>query len=251
MLAAMRSMKPALSESYKSTLKNVLLSFADNIRSTHDISLISKKYSLFCPLIGKNYFDSNEVVIFGQATNGWCPNWFIKDIPKQAEIIVSESIGYSTADDGKCPLEWVNEQWNESCLFRSFFWNVIYKLVKTKYNRADSDWNNIICWSNLIKIAPSDSGNPNYEEIQAQLIDCSILFRKELDDLRPKNVLVITNLEKWAEPILRTAKIEVEKKAGNYIQAIGRHNNSKIIVTRRPYIGPHLPFVEELCKELV
>ena len=239
-----------LSKNYNTIFKNTLLSFADNIQKTQDNSLISKRYSLFYPSLGKEYLANRQLLVIGQATNGWCPKWFIKDIPVKADKIVSDSIDYSDEDEGKCPLEWINEKWSAYKLFRSFFWNVTYKLVKEKYNRTDTDWNNIIAWSNLMKIAPSDYGNPDSEERQAQLDNCAKLFRQELEDLKPKNVLIITNLDRWAEPILRLANIQTKEKKGNYIQAIGQHADTKIIVTRRPFIGRHRPFIDELCKEL-
>ncbi|MCB9174679.1 MAG: hypothetical protein H6589_08735 [Flavobacteriales bacterium] len=200
--------------------------------------------------MGKNFLIDRQLLVIGQATNGWKPKWFVKDIPAQTDKIVTDSIDYSSEEKGICPLEWINEKWSAYSLFRSFFWNVTYKLVKEKYNRSDKDWNNIIAWSNLMKIAPSDYGNPNSEERQAQMEGCAKLFIQELEDLKPKNVLIITNLDTWAEPILRLANIQIQEKKGNYIQAIGQHENTKIIVTRRPFIGRHRPFVEELSKEL-
>lgn len=239
-----------LTENYNTIFKDTLSSFANNIQKTEINSLISKEYSLFYPSLGKEYLTNRQLLVIGQATNGWCPKWFIKDIPSQLDRIVSSSIDYSSEENGKCPLEWINEKWSELRLFRSFFWNVTYKLVKEKYNRTDSDWHNIIAWSNLMKIAPSDYGNPDNEERQAQLDNCAQLFRQELDDLKPKNVLIITNLETWAEPILRLSKMKYEIKKGNCIQAIGQYADTKILITKRPFIGSHQPFVEELCKEL-
>lgn len=240
-----------LSETYNTLFKQTLSSFADNIKKSKEDTLIAKQYSLFYPSLGKNYFASRQLLVMGQATNGWEPKWYIKDVPSQSDNLVSVSINESSEEEGTCPLEWVNEKWNAYRLFRSFFWNVTYKLVKAKYNRSDSDWNNIIAWSNLMKIAPADYGNPNGEERQAQLDSCAKLFRQELEDLKPKNVLIITNLDRWAEPILRLANIQTEMKKGNYMEAVGQHADTKIIVTRRPFIGRHRPFVDELCKELI
>ncbi len=64
------------------------------------------------------------------------------------------------------------------------------------YNRTDENWNNIIAWRNLMKIAPADGGNPDADERQAQQQYAAKLFIKELDDLKPRNVLIMTNLKK-------------------------------------------------------
>ncbi len=239
-----------LSETYNTLFKQTVSSFADNIKQSKDDSLISKKYSSFYPSLGKSFLASRQLLVIGQATNGWHPKWFVKNIPSQTDKIVLDSIDFSGEENGKCPLEWINEKWGAYKLFRSFFWNVTYKLVKAKYNRTDTDWNNIIAWSNLMKIAPADYGNPNNEERQAQLDSCAKLFRQELEDLKPKNVLIITNLDVWAEPILRQASIKIKNVDGNYIQAIGQYEDTKIIVTRRPFFGRHKPFIDEIGNEL-
>jgi hypothetical protein len=60
------------------------------------------------------------------------------------------------------------------------------------YNRTDVNWNNIIAWSNLMKIAPADGGNPDADETETQQQYAAKLFIKELDDLKPRNVLIMT-----------------------------------------------------------
>src|SRR5438128_2361872 len=148
-----------LSKKYKELFSESLKSFAKNILATEVDWLIEKQFSLFYPSLGKNYSDKCELLVFGQATNGWTPKWFVHEVQKKSDKLVSESINYSSEDEGKCPLEWVNEDkyWN-SKLSHSFFWNVTYKLVKAHYNKTDENWNNIIAWSNLMKIAPADRG---------------------------------------------------------------------------------------------
>jgi hypothetical protein len=102
-----------------------------------------------------------------------------------------------------------------------------------------------------MKIAPTN-GNPNSWEMEAQVDKAANLFKQELDDLKPKNVLIITNLKTWARPILEKAKIEFYQVEGEYVEAIGNYNKTNIIVTKRPYIGgKHQPFVEEIRRHLV
>ncbi|MBS0647587.1 MAG: hypothetical protein JSR97_13505 [Verrucomicrobia bacterium] len=205
---------------------------------------------MFYPSVGKAFHVNRNLLVIGQAANGWNPKWFVKNIPSQADRIIGDSIENSSEENGECPLEWINKKWNSYKLFRSFFWNVTYKLVKETYNRTDTDWNNIIAWTNLMKISPADYGNPNNVERKAQSNNCAKLFMQELKDLKPKNVLIITNLDIWAEPILKQANIEIKNVDGNYIQATGHFSGSKIIVTRRPFFGRHQPFIKEVGNEL-
>jgi hypothetical protein len=240
-----------LSKTYTLLFNETLQNFANKIIATENDESKRKQFSLFYPSLGKNYLENRELLVVGQAANGWFPKWYVQEVEGNDGKIVTESIGYSTDEEGKCPLEWVNERWKEYNLSRSFFWNVTYKLVKSHYGKTDENWNNIIAWSNLMKIAPADRGNPNSEEIEAQVDGAARLFRQEIIDLDPKNVLVVTNLKTWAKPILEKAEIQFQRVDGQYAEAIGCYNKSKIIVTRRPFLGgKHQPFIDEISKLL-
>jgi hypothetical protein len=239
-----------LTEKYNGLFTEILQSFAKNILATEDNELIEKKFCLFYPTIGEDYLDRHELLVIGQATKGWSPEFFVHDVQMNCDKLVAESIDFSIGDEGKCPLEWVNERWAELKFSHSFFWNVTYKLVKAHYNKTDKNWNNIIAWSNLMKIAPIQ-GNPNSWEMEAQINNAAILFKQELDDLKPKNVLIITNLKTWARPILEKAKIEFQQVDGEYAEAIANYNGTNIIVTKRPYFGgKHQLFIDEMKRFL-
>jgi hypothetical protein len=239
-----------LSNDYSQILKDMLISFADQVNKGGEKLYINKAYSLFCPTIGLHYSDNCELLVYGQATNGWANEWTIKNIETDCDKIVKESLEYSTEKTGVCPLEWVNEQWTFYKLYRSFFWNVTYKLVQKYYGKTDDNWTHIIAWSNLMKIAPAKEGNPDDFEYEAQLEHGAKLFRQELLDLKPKNVIVITNLS-WIEPILKKLNISFEKADGVYTEAICKFNNSNIIITKRPFVGKHQPFIDEIANLLV
>lgn len=240
-----------LTETYNGLFIGTLQNFAKNILATKDNDLIEKQFCLFYPTLGKNYLDKRELLVIGQATRGWSPEFRVHDVKTNYNKLVAESIDFSSGEEGRCPLEWVNEKWEECNFSNSFFWNVTYKLVKAHYSKTDENRNNSIAWSNLMKIAPT-YGNPNSWEMEAQVDNAANLFKQELDDLKPKNVLIITNLKTWARPILEKAKIEFHQVNGEYAEAIGNYNRTKIIVTKRLYIGGrHQPFVDEISSLLV
>jgi hypothetical protein len=81
-----------------------------------------------------------------------------------------------------------------------------------------------------MKIAPVNGANPNQEEINAQIEYAFRLFKKEMDDLAPKNVLVMTNFKKWAEPVLTGAEIQYKLINGHFVEALGDYGGSRIIV---------------------
>jgi len=228
-----------------------LTSFAENIRKVNRDNS-EKEYSLFYPVLGKDFIKERSLLIVGQATNGWNPNFSVLNVlPDNIDTLVSEALNYSKEEEGKCALDWINNDWSKYKLYRSFFWNVTYKVVQEHYGRGDRDWNNIIAWSNLMKIAPTEGGNPDYAEREAQLESCSRLFQQEINDLKPKNVVIMTNLETWAAPVLDRAGIIMQRKSDECVEAVGMFHGTKIIVTKRLYVAKHRPFVDSICAELV
>ena len=245
-----------LSYFYLEAYQNLLKDYTNNLKSSGDKYYDEKKYTLFYPIIGKDYNKDRELLVVGQATSNWNAennSWNSKASAKDFSNIISKSREWSKAEiDNECPLEWVNSEWEKWKLYRSAFWNLTYNLVKETYNITDENWNNIIAYRNLMKISPSPKGNPNEDEKSFQLKCSAELFKMELEELRPKNCLIITNFKNWAEPIFNEAKIKFKIENGVYVQATADYKNTNIIVTQRPFhnIKPE-PFINDVSKYLV
>lgn len=211
-----------------------------------------KEYTAFYPMIGKEYTQGKHLLVVGQAVNEWLPSGFtIGDDEHVLDAHIKLAFEESQAEGEECPLNWVNTNWTKSGLFRSFFWNVTYKLVKQKYGKTDKDWNEVIAWTNLMKIAPQKGWNPDDEEIKAQEYAAE-LFIEELNCLQPQNVILFTNLETWAKPIFEKAGIHYEARSSDFIVATATYGNSKIIVTKRTKMGlNHQHCIDELMKEML
>ena len=243
-----------LTTTYNKLFAQAVDTFSVNIIMKRGESAYDEKFTLFYPLIGKDFHLNKDLLIYGQATNGWSSKFTVGDVRNKLDEIIKHSISESQEEGSNCSLEWINEHWTnkEYNLFRSFFRNVTYKSVKSFYNRTDANWNNIIAWSNLMKIAPVNGGNPNQEEINAQIEYASKLFKKEIEDLAPKNVLIMTNLKKWAEPVLTGAGIQYKIINGHFIEAIGIYNDSRIIVTKRGFLSlTHNAIIEEISQYMI
>lgn len=214
---------------------------------------IQDEFNLFYPVIGKDFHKEKNILLVGQATNGWDNKFKVVDIfEKDHSKMVNEAANFSQEDGSKCPLEWINEDWTKYSLYRSFFWNIIYKVVKSFYSKTDDNWNNIIAWSNIMKIAPAQGGNPDDLLIECQIEQSALIFKKEIEDLDPKNVVLMTNLKTWAQPVLELLKVEYEIVDGSFVEAIAYINNSKIIITRRGYFKvTHEEAVQELSSYLI
>jgi hypothetical protein len=240
-----------LSNQYNAICNELVTDFTTRVVALSDDVLLNKKYSLFYPIIGKEYYISRDLLVIGQATNGWHNAWTTKKIASiKIDSIIKEAINYSQPEKDDCPLNWVNTNWSKSGLYRSFFWNVIYKLIISQYKRTDGNWNEIMVWSNLIKIAPHDFGNPDIIEKEIQFKIASQLFEREIIDLQPKNVILFTNFKGWAEPVFDFLNIKFEKPNSDKVEAQALYYDSNIIVVKRPYLANHMNYVNEIQKFL-
>jgi hypothetical protein len=251
-----------LSELFDTKMLELVKHFQNDERL--NVSYGDKKYCLFYPSFGVlNDGKSLDFLMYGQAVNGWANDFSFGD--KVDLEFVAEAAAYSnTINEGdKSPLDWVNINWTNSTklnankksqiegyqVFRSFFWNVCYKLVSDYYSnleREDGLWCQNMAWSNLMKIAPKDSGNPNDEEYYAQIEPCVELFKMELDELKPRFAILLTNYC-WAEEFVNALKCEsIAQNKEDNIQFIGQYNETNVIVTKRPFRGNSEVWVKEL-----
>lgn len=236
---------------YNLELEKTVLDLAKAMEQTGNKSLIQNKYCLFYPMIGKDYMEKKELLVYGQCVTDWKPTFNLTQNKKQIEAIVKKAHEYSIVSRG-CPLDWVNKYWISQNLYRSFFWNITYKLVMERYGRTEKDWNHIITYSNLLKVSPLTDDTVPQEVFQAQLFNTAHLFKEELSILQPKNVLLITSLHNWAEPVLRTAGIKFETHKGEgYVEATSAYRGSRIIVAKKPFTADHRKFLDEVKRNMI
>lgn len=209
------------------------------------------KYCLFYPMIGKDYTERRELMVYGQYVDDWTPTFKISKDRKQIETLVKKAYEYSITKRG-CPLDWVNRNWIKQHLYRSFFWNITYKLVMERYGRTEHDWNNIIGYSNLVKIAPKTDDSYPPELYKSQLYNSGHLFKEELSILQPKNVLLITGLKDWAEPVFKAGGIKFTKHPEyEFVEATTAYRGSNIIVAKKPFTADHRRYLDEIKRNMV
>ena len=109
-------------------------------------------------------------------------------------------------------------------------------------------------WSNLYKIAPEE-GNPNEKEQEYQLQKSIELVKLELNELKPKYCIVLTN-KKWWDPFGEkiiphyNSKIKLPKGDFSKIEYYGTYKNTQIVVTKRPPFGNSDEYVQQI-KDLI
>ncbi|MCB0697304.1 MAG: hypothetical protein KDC07_08065 [Chitinophagaceae bacterium] len=235
---------------YNLELEKTMLDMAKFMELPDNKPLANNRYCLFYPMIGKEYNEKKDLIVYGQFATDWKPAFKLTKDKKQIETLVKKAYEYSVVSRG-CPLDWVNKYWIKQNLYRSFFWNITYKLVMERYGRTEKDWNHIITYSNLMKISPIPVDVFPNELIQGQLFNAAHLFKEELSILQPRNVLLITGLQNWAEPVLRAAGIKFTTEKGEFVEATTAYRGSHIIVAKKPFTADHRKFLDEIKRNMV
>ena len=235
---------------YNLNLEKTMLDMTKALEAAEETDLLKLKYCLFYPMIGKEYDEKRELIIYGESADDWKPVFKLTKNKAQIEAIVKKAHEQSIVSRG-CALDWVNKYWVKHSLYRSFFWNIAQKLCIERYGRNENDWNHIITYSNLLKISPLDVNKMPDTVFNAQLSNVAHLFKEELSLLQPKNVLLMTNFKKRAEPILRKAGIKFTIHDGEYITATTAYRGSRIIISEKPFAGNHRKFLDEVKREMV
>jgi hypothetical protein len=253
------------------------LTYLKNIQSFQaEISIFTDEdwyYVDNYPSFGFKPDEGCDFIVYGQAPLGWGSGFSLKESVKPE--LVNESAQFSNKylhDYGHTPLDWVNVLWTNGTIesftgndevlksfyvgdnpnsyraYRSFFWNVIFKLISDYYDfdRGSMEWSKKLLWSNLCKIAPEDA-NPNEQEKKAQLTYGTELIRLEIEELKPKYCVVLTN-DSWWEPFRVALKTQQLTIPDNFpeIQSFEEYNGTKIIVTSRPRFGNSDEFVRQI-----
>jgi len=246
--------------------------FSQNILEFKKLTAKNRKYAVFYPSFGTRKNERVEFLIYGQAIKGWQPA-FNSSEKINHEVLVKKAIAYSNeyySKNAHSPLDWVNIYWTRTSyrrltkeeklfyprlphsIFRSFFWNVSYKLIDKYYNYDDEswDWSKKIVWSNLYKIAPAERINPSNQERIWQEALSTRLIKQEIDEIKPKFCIVLTN-DSWWKPFrtaLKSEAIMPSRKGNDIIESIENYKGTKIIVTKRPFIGNSDKHVNEILK---
>jgi hypothetical protein len=238
--------------------------------------IIDNEFCTFYPSFGVKRNEPCDFLIIGQAVNGWGSGFYTGNelnLKSNIENAIECSNSFCVAHTHS-PIDWVNVKWTKS-LFeehkkdiikkefygegaytacRSFFWNVTYKLISDYYRLDRGEgwaWSKKLVWSNLYKIAP-DGKNPDGDQKNKQL-DLSVrLIKKEIEELKPKFCIVLTNGSWWIpfQENMNTEKLKVD--AGlTKIEFHEKYIETEIIVTTRPRFGnseTHVQQILELIK---
>jgi hypothetical protein len=108
-------------------------------------------------------------------------------------------------------------------------------------------WAKRMVWSNLYKIAPA-KGNPDWFEKDSQKKLSVELVKKELDEIKPKFCIVLTNEEWWRPFRDKLNPIILNNKSAPEVMSFEQYSNTKIIITKRPKFGNNIKYVSQILK---
>ena len=258
-----------LSTSYDNIYKQNILNFQDGLENIWEGD---GWFVDFYPSFGTKPNEKCDLLFYGQALNGWTEGFDIfaetSDDKIRRSILTSNRF-FSALNHS--PLDWVNVKWSNSTFdlitknldaktfytddsnyrtYRSFFWKVVFKLTSDFYglDRSSWDWAKKTVWSNLYKLA-EDGKNPSYFLREHQIKTSAELVRQEIEELKPKYCIILTNYE-WWEPfkkILGTTSIPYETELGT-ILSYEQLYDTKFIITTRPRFGSGEIHVSQLLK---
>lgn len=223
-----------------------------------------RRYTDFYPSIGVQVGHDTDVLVYGQAVGGWHDELdYRTGIPHDR---TEKSRLFSNKPyPGHSPLDWVNVLWSDRTLkarsqteqehyegrekgyraWSSFFWQTTVALMQhrlTITDKEDLDWHKGLVWSNLYKIAPQDHTegrkdrcNPTETDRVLQRPEAVELVRMELEELRPKLCVALTNDTWWAPFRMGLDTRCVDKGIGGNVDRVEEYRNTgtRIVVVKR------------------
>lgn len=187
-----------------------------------------------------------RIMYVGRAMNGWEIKWNRGTAKELVEQVFSNSIDMKVISKGIVKDESGNQIYNYN---RSQFWQLCHQLMNLF--GIEEYWSDYVAWSNLYKVSPMKSGNPNNKLIKMTIDHCVNILRQEISYLRPTHIVFVTG-SWWYEPegidenafknITGIGISEEESKDKNKEDTIilGRgisenfHFKPKIVITKRP-----------------
>ena len=205
--------------------------------------------------VGKQY---NDLLIYGQAMNGWQngENLSIDALIDEIEAGASNHEELYTMVDYNGWHGYMNGKPAKYHYKKSKFWKLNYLIITNaqdasldhfyieqpkneteRKNAFDSAWSQNVAWSNLYKVSYSEGGNPDPAIMNAiNKVSLKIILR-EIEILRPKKILFNTGENFFTYLALRNGNVfGVERNIeSNNVIYTGRYKNAcDVVVCRRP-----------------
>jgi hypothetical protein len=204
----------------------------------------------FWPMCGHRY--DGQLMVIGRAVNGW-EGSFSKESLAAEEVRrrvltdardVSENGVPEWRANGRCPMLWVSDQWNDPrgggyTTSRSRLWVLVRELTLTLgiAGSPPASWPSSVCWTNLYKVAPKAGGNPTTSMLNAQRSSAIKLLARELDEYRPRIVVVATGKD-WYAPFVSALDLRPSDAVGPAVEGVACQGGRIWVFAKPPTYMP-------------
>lgn len=183
-------------------------------------------------IVGSNYEQSDfRLMYVGRAVNGWEFDWHKDSLEGLTGQVFSH--GFDIGSICEHPVQADGYNFN-----RSPFWQLCRNLLELKGESCE--WASRVACSNLFKIAPYKTGNPDPKTLMVSIHACIELILKEIEIYKPSHVVFVTDAW-WMEPadythesFAKALNVQLFPEAANTIVGYGVYKGAKIVVTKRP-----------------
>lgn len=201
----------------------------------------------FVGMKGKYYDETTQkLLIIGRAPNGW------EQLPTEDGEIFSREAEKRFKSNSR--FDWVeskngvlySKHCEGYCIDNKPFWSYPKEIFNqlTSNICKDEFWVEYIAWSNLYKVSPREEGNPNKKYRQKQLAACKKILKKELLELEPTHVLIMTGFDEWFSDFSDVFDSVCDKGVRNisqgdnrndvYVEGTATLGKSKMVIACRP-----------------
>lgn len=151
--------------------------------------MVGERYSK-CEFNGRNL----RVMYIGRAMNGWETKWNEGTTKELVDQVFSNKMDMKTISEGIVKDDDGNQIYNYN---QSQFWQLCHQLMNLF--GIEEHWSDCVAWSNLYKVSPMKSGNPDNELIKETINHCADILRLEISNLKPTHIIFVTD-SWWYEP---------------------------------------------------
>ena len=116
----------------------------------------------------------------------------------------------------------------------------------TRWQQEPPDWSSHLCWTNLLKVAPADGGNPEGKLRQAQIASSVDLLAIEIAEFRPSRVLVLAGWDWFGPQFADGLRLRIERRQQSFVEGVATDSGCRWVVAKHPERKAEDPAVEEI-----
>lgn len=246
---------------FKGKVFNVLDSDNKTLIKDNDISHLSR----FTLMEGVNYDHQSNIrmLLVGRAPNGWGENLAVSDDDFAHGALDEYSLrhfDWVEKENGMLVSKYLDSHGSyityKLAAFFTYAEDIFYRLTNIIPNENEK-WLDYIAWSNLYKISPPNTGNPEGEMEFLQRDICKRILLNDIELCNPTHILFFTGYENMFEhfhtefPNVKYIGKNCSRgknKNDIYVEAAGTYKDAKVVVCCRPEYRNKEQLVSDVIK---